>query len=151
MIQGKVWHLKVDRQMRLRINGSKANELREVLNLPKTINTPLEWWANLGEKGQLIAIPKFSLSSDLEGVVDEVSLRRYEAGMILTIRREEPNRITLQLPVEALHLGAIPDVGAIASLYAQSNILEIWKADQWKEDAIKTASLLAAQLARVGE
>lgn len=87
----------------------------------------------------------------LEGVVEESSLKRYEDGMVLTIRREKNNRLAIQLPAEAFHLGAIPDVGATAALYARHNTLEVWKAEYWKEEAIKVASLLSAHLARVGD
>ena len=148
MIHAKVWFLKIQTQMRLRLTGASASQFKAILSLPDITEKPEEWWANLGEKGQLISIPRFAAPSDIQEVADGESVERYSAGMTLTLRREEGNRIAIQLPIEAFHQGVVPDVGAKVALYVRSNSLEVWKAEQWKEDAIQTASILSAHLAR---
>ena len=148
MPQSKLWLLTVQTQFRLRLTGAEADDFRAILNLPEDFHTPLDWWANLGEKGQIVAtsVPP----ADAEEVLVGADLERYQAGMILSLRREKGNRIVLQLPKEAFRLGAVPDIGGYVAVCARPSGLEFWKADQWKEDAVKSAVVLSAHRARTG-
>ena len=68
--------------------------------------------------------------------------------MALTIRREKPNRVAIQLPIDAFHLGVVPDVGAPIALHAGPGRMEFWRREQWRDDMAGTATLISAHIAR---